>query len=325
MEFKQLRFFLKNKMRMSHIYQPVMILNLLMKGGESDRSEIAEYILSFDESQIEYYEKVVDNMVGKVLRKHKIVSKEKTKYNLNDYAQYSKDEISELKYICRLKIQDFIDKRRNVWEHRKKSSGYISGSIRYEIFKRANMRCELCGVSNKVKALEVDHIIPRNKGGSDDFSNLQSLCYSCNAMKRDKDDTDFAQMRKMYDDRDSDCLFCSIDESSIIIENELAFCMYDKFPVTEYHILIIPKRHVSNYFDLFQPELNAINQLIQKTKKLLDRKDSLITSYNIGVNNGVDSGQTINHCHVHLIPRRKNDTANPEGGVRGVIPDKQSY
>lgn len=90
-----------------------------MKGGESDRSEIAEYILSFDESQIEYYEKVVDNMVGKVLRKNKIVSKEKTKYNLNDYTQYSKDEISELIYICRLKIQNFTDKRRNVWEYRK--------------------------------------------------------------------------------------------------------------------------------------------------------------------------------------------------------------
>ena len=102
MEFKQLKIFLEKKMRMSHIYQPVMILNLLMRGGESDRSEIAEYILSFDDSQIEYYEKVVDNMVGKVLRKHKIVTKEKSKYNLNDYTQYSKEEISELKYICRL-------------------------------------------------------------------------------------------------------------------------------------------------------------------------------------------------------------------------------
>ena len=94
----------------------------------------------------------------------------------------------------------------NVWEHRRKSSGYISGTLRYEILKRAKFRCELCGISAEQKALEVDHILSRNNGGSDEQSNLQALCYSCNAMKRDRDDTDFRQMNNSYEYREDDCI-----------------------------------------------------------------------------------------------------------------------
>lgn len=82
------------------------------------------------------------------------------------------------------------------------SEGYISGTIRYEVLKRAKFRCELCGVSAEIKALEVDHIVPRNKGGSDDPSNFQALCYSCNAMKRDRDDTDFRKVVESYQHRE---------------------------------------------------------------------------------------------------------------------------
>ena len=73
---------------------------------------------------------------------------------------------------------EYLEKRSDAWSHRKKSSGYISGTIKYEVLKRASFRCELCGISADEKGLEVDHIVPRNKGGSDDTSNLQSLCYS---------------------------------------------------------------------------------------------------------------------------------------------------
>ena len=80
---------------------------------------------------------------------------------------------------------------------------------------RAKIHCELCGVSADERALEVDHIIPRNLGGSDDISNFQSLCYSCNAMKRDRDSTDFRLIRESYSYRDLDCLFCSNNLTSI--------------------------------------------------------------------------------------------------------------
>ncbi len=95
--------------------------------------------------------------------------------------------------------------------------------------------------------------------------------------------------------------------------------------MTKYHTLIVPKRHIETYFDLYQPEINAVNHLIAKQKSKLDKLDNKITGYNIGINSGKSAGQTIFHCHIHLIPRRDNDMTNPAGGVRGVIPNKMKY
>ena len=108
-------------------------------------------------------------------------------------------------------------------------------------------------------------------------------------------------------------------------ENELAVAFRDGFPVTPLHTLVIPKRHVADYFDLYQPELNAINQLLVKIKSELIITDASITGFNIGINSGQSAGQTIFHYHVHLIPRREGDVEDPRGGVRGVIADKQKY
>ena len=89
--------------------------------------------------------------------------------------------------------------------------------------------------------------------------------------------------------------------------------------------MVIPKRHVADYFDLDQPELNAITQLLAKIKDELTVADASITGFNIGINSGQSAGQTIFHCHVHLIPRRDGDVEDPRGGVRGVIAAKQKY
>jgi ATP adenylyltransferase len=99
----------------------------------------------------------------------------------------------------------------------------------------------------------------------------------------------------------------------------------DKFPVTEGHTLIIPKRHVAKYFELYQPELNAAQSLLSQMKQEIARTDGKVGGFNMGVNDGVSAGQTIFHCHIHLIPRREGDVENPRGGVRGVIPAKQNY
>jgi len=325
MKYRELKEFLESKMRMSHIYQPVMIMELLSSHGKAHKRAIAEAILSYDESQKEYYDKVVSNMVGRVLTKNNgITSKDGNSYKLIGFENFTDAEVNELKSICLHKIKQYLKNRSDVWQHRRKSSGYISGGIRLEVFKRAKTKCEMCGVSNKVKALEVDHIIPRNKGGSDDISNLQALCYTCNSIKRDKDDTDLMAVRKSYDHRQQECLFCNSNRK-IIHGNELAYAIYDKYPVSDFHTLVIPKRHVDNYFDLYQPEINAINELLKKIKIDLDQRDASITGYNIGINNGESAGQTIMHCHVHLIPRRNDDLFDPRGGVRGVIPDKMKY
>ena len=314
-------------MRMSHIYQPVMLMELLSNKGNSSVEEIAKQILVRDPSQVKYYSHITKQMPGRVLGKnHNLVTKENEQYSLNGFSELSSEEVEQLMELCQSKLDDFIEKEgKRIWQHRIKSSGYVSDSIRYKVFSRAKHRCELCGILEKDKALEVDHIIPRSKGGTDDIENFQALCYTCNSTKSNKDDTDFRGISDSYEDRESGCLFCEIPTTRIIAENSLAYAVYDGYPVTEYHTLVIPKRHTATYFDLYQPELNACNQLLESMKEKILDQDKSVTAFNIGINNGEDAGQTIYHCHIHLIPRRKGDVESPRGGVRGIIPDKQSY
>jgi diadenosine tetraphosphate (Ap4A) HIT family hydrolase len=120
------------------------------------------------------------------------------------------------------------------------------------------------------------------------------------------------------------CVLCN-SGSRKVLENEYAFAILDGFPVTKGHTLIIPKRHFSDYFEITKEELISIHNLLNIRRKQLSSEDTTIEGFNIGINSGEVAGQTIFHLHVHLIPRRKNDTKNPKGGVRGVIPDKMSY
>ena len=126
-------------------------------------------------------------------------------------------------------------------------------------------------------------------------------------------------------DPNNPCLFCNINESGLAKENNLAYASYDTFPVSEGHCLIIPKRHVKDYFDLSNEEIIACNDLIRGIKNEIIKKDSSVKGFNIGSNAGKISGQSILHCHIHLIPRRTGDVKNPQGGVRSVIPSKQHY
>ena len=121
------------------------------------------------------------------------------------------------------------------------------------------------------------------------------------------------------------CLFCNSKKSGVIHENELAFASYDTYPVSKYHCLIIPKRHIKDYFDLTDQELIACNKLIKVIKKEILGRDQSVKGFNLGTNIGKVSGQSILHCHLHLIPRRTDDVKNPQGGVRSVIPNKQHY
>ena len=126
-------------------------------------------------------------------------------------------------------------------------------------------------------------------------------------------------------DPNNPCLFCNVEKSGCAYENRLAYASYDSYPVTEHHCLIIPKKHIKDYFDLSNDELIACNDLIKVVKKEITNKDPLIKGFNLGTNIGIVSGQSILHCHFHLIPRREGDVDNPQGGVRSVIPNKQHY
>jgi diadenosine tetraphosphate (Ap4A) HIT family hydrolase len=129
----------------------------------------------------------------------------------------------------------------------------------------------------------------------------------------------------MIRDPNNPCLFCNAKESGIAAENEFAYASYDSYPVSDFHCLIIPKRHVKDYFEMSDEELLACNDLIIKIKNEILAKDKTVKAFNIGTNAGKMSGQSIMHCHIHLIPRREGDVENPQGGVRSVIPKKQHY
>ena len=126
-------------------------------------------------------------------------------------------------------------------------------------------------------------------------------------------------------DPNNPCLFCNIKESGLAHENNLAYASYDSYPVSKHHCLVIPKRHINDYFDLSNEELIACNDLIKIIKNEIISEDKTVKGFNIGTNIGKSSGQSILHCHLHLIPRREGDVENPQGGVRSVIPNKQHY
>jgi diadenosine tetraphosphate (Ap4A) HIT family hydrolase/5-methylcytosine-specific restriction endonuclease McrA len=303
---------------------------LLENSGEASVAQIASALLTYDQSQVEYYGKRTKQMVGKVLTKNGVVepirSGRATKgYRLNSEA-LTEAQRASLIAECDKSISDYLDKRGDrIWQHRASESGYVSGSTRYNVLKRAKYRCELCGAHETQVALHVDHIMPRSKGGPDDLSNFQALCQTCNTNKRAEDDTDFRGILDSYSDRDADCVFCNNCAGRIIAENELCFAIRDGFPVTDLHTLIIPKRHVADYFDLHQPELNAIHDLLSRQRQSIMHEDKSVTGFNVGINAGKSAGQTVFHVHIHLIPRRNGDVEEPRGGIRGVIPRKQSY
>ena len=126
-------------------------------------------------------------------------------------------------------------------------------------------------------------------------------------------------------DPNNPCIFCNEKKNNIVDENDHAYASYDPYPVSKKHCLIVPKRHVKDYFDLSEKEILACNQLIKSMKIKIEEKDKSVKGFNIGTNSGKAAGQSIMHCHIHLIPRREGDVKNPQGGVRSVIPLKQYY
>jgi diadenosine tetraphosphate (Ap4A) HIT family hydrolase len=121
----------------------------------------------------------------------------------------------------------------------------------------------------------------------------------------------------------SDCVFCD-SVLEVVEQSEYSIALYDKFPVSQGHTLIIPKNHYKTYFDLPVEVRNDMLVLLDAMKQKLD-KELKPSGYNIGINSGASAGQTVFHCHIHLIPRYNGDMDNPDGGVRGVIPEKQKY
>jgi len=123
-----------------------------------------------------------------------------------------------------------------------------------------------------------------------------------------------------------ECPFCSPDTlTRAVAYHGTAFAVDDKFPVTTGHLLIIPRRHVSDWFALAEVERRDVETLLLRLRERVLAGDPTVTGFNVGMNCGASAGQTVPHAHIHLIPRRDGDCADPRGGVRGVIPARQKY
>jgi diadenosine tetraphosphate (Ap4A) HIT family hydrolase len=120
------------------------------------------------------------------------------------------------------------------------------------------------------------------------------------------------------------CPFCNQENSRVILANDHAMAIYDSFPVTPGHTLIIPKRHISSLFEATREEQAALFDLLSAMRQLL-LKERNPAGFNIGINDGPAAGQTVMHLHIHLIPRYAGDTEDPRGGVRWVMPSKAPY
>lgn len=322
MTFKDLCNFIENKMRMSQIYQPLLIRSLIDSDGKATIRQLATIFNSLDESQLQYYEKCIKKMPAKVLEGHGVIDRAGDLISLK-IGKLTYEEKVKIRGLCEARIQKYLEKRGlSNWDHRLLDNP-VPDSLRYKVLAKGEKRCALCGATAKDRVLDVDHIIPRSRGGKNVEENLQILCSKCNRSKGNKDDTDF---RPDVAKKDSECIFCGkLNKKRIIQEYESAFVIEDAFPVTKGHLLIIPFRHTPDFFSMTEIERQHVFELSRVLKNQIGKEDKSVTGFNLGVNNGVSAGQTVMHAHIHLIPRRDGDIKNPRGGVRGVIPDKMSY
>jgi diadenosine tetraphosphate (Ap4A) HIT family hydrolase len=120
------------------------------------------------------------------------------------------------------------------------------------------------------------------------------------------------------------CPFCDPPEGRVFVEEPLAIALWDGYPVSPGHALIIPRRHMPSLFDATESERSALLTLVDSAKVVIDQRHRP-DGYNIGVNVGAAAGQTVFHLHIHLIPRFVGDVDDPRGGVRHVIPANANY
>lgn len=121
-----------------------------------------------------------------------------------------------------------------------------------------------------------------------------------------------------------DCVFCNIPKERILFETSDWIAMFDAYPVSKGHTLLISKKHYKTYFDLPEILRPSMDYWLRHIKDILDEKYRP-DGYNVGFNCGESAGQTIDHFHIHIIPRYKGDVENPRGGVRGCIPQHMHY
>jgi diadenosine tetraphosphate (Ap4A) HIT family hydrolase len=324
MRYEELVDFIENRMLMSHVYQPLMIRALVDCGGSATIHQLAHAFLGQDESQLLFYEKRIKEMPLKVLTRRGVTATEGQLVSLT-VSRLTLEQKANIRMLCEQRLQSFVKKRGiGIWDYRLLDDAPVSDNLRFTVLKAAGGRCQLCGISAKEMPLDVDHIIPRSRGGRTVLENLQALCSKCNRTKGNQDETDFRFLPGS--ETIPSCAFCDSGVNARIVErSNLVFAIEDAYPVTPGHLLVIPNRHTPDFFSMTENERQNANELLRVLQGQIRERDRTVNGFNIGMNCGESAGQTVNHAHIHLIPRRIGDLEDPRGGVRGVIPERRIY
>lgn len=236
---------------MADVYQPVIIKQLLLKDGACTKAELATALAGHDFSVQEYYERIVMRWPKITLTKHGVIDYERkgSIFKLLAYPEHAGDRDQAIA-ICEEKITGWLERKR--LRERAPEAG---ASVRYEVLKSANGRCQLCGIASEIRPIDIDHIVPRSKANKNgkirlhgklidvnDPENLQALCFACNRAKRDTDETDFRRRDKLVRDRIPNLIRAEGREPVVkeLTGNALTNALYDKL-IEEHAELISAK------------------------------------------------------------------------------------
>lgn len=313
-----LKEFLTSKMKMSGLYQPVIIKHLILENGQAALESIAKELTTLDEEAVEDYVQKLKIHPKAVLKKHGIAEIEKDSYRLLMELGDTKENLLK---ICNEKILSYMEQR---GLEPGRPGGW--GIKRIKLIEKYPY-CTLCGTkpSDGTIGLDIDHIIPASKGGSDDESNLQVLCAKCNRAKGNHFVISAESTHLKHLNHDSSCIFCTLSAERIKFKDSYILVVEDGYPVSKGHSLIIPVRHIPSALELHDVETVQIFKKSREICESLQKEDPSILGFNLGFNVGRVAGQTIDHCHFHIIPRRSGDVEEPTGGIRNVIPGKGKY
>jgi diadenosine tetraphosphate (Ap4A) HIT family hydrolase/5-methylcytosine-specific restriction endonuclease McrA len=311
-------------MVLQHVYQPLLIRFLIETGGQATLRQLAVMLLAEDESQVAYYTKRIREMPVKVLRRHGVLSIDKDSVFLT-VRNLTYEQKARIRMLCEQRLGAFLEKRGlGLWDYRLGEDDPVPDSLRFQALKAAGGRCALCGATRDERPLDIDHIVPRSRKGQNTLDNLQVLCSKCNRAKGNRDRADFRELSPVQPA--PGCPFCALDfQAAAIAENGSVFAVKDRYPITADHTLVVTRRHVADYFEMSGMERRQAEDLVRYMRNRILASDRAVVGFNVGTNCGDAAGQTIPHAHIHLIPRRRGDTSQPRGGVRGVIPERMSY
>jgi ATP adenylyltransferase len=264
--------FIKNDMKMSHVYQPLLIQSLAESGGQATLRDLAVKFLSIDEAEILGMRKTIRDMPVDVLKRHKVVTRDGELVRLVAPVKDLRERAA-IMGACSEVLYDFIQKRgRGIWDY-KWMGKKTSSSMRIRVLEDGGRRCALCGATQQDRPLEIDHIVPKSWGGEDVFDNFQILCKKCNQGKSNHNDHDYrlAESSVSY----GDCTICStpsVEEFSTVLP--LARLIWTSSESQVSGAAVIPIRHVASYGQLTANELKDIHTLTKRTLGHMQGQDS---------------------------------------------------